>query len=149
MAFEQVREVLDRARRIHADLASFYLAAEQCAEKQKVKLVLEYLRLHEQVLGDRLEAFESSADRNVMDTWLKYTPPDSARETIRAIELRGDMDVSEVLEAALQLDDVLVSLYRQAADMTPIEEARDVFLALCEECRREREKMVLAVNGFA
>lgn len=148
MAFEQVRNVIDRARMFHLEIADFYKQLEDRVDKEKVQIILEYLSRHERVLEQHLKQFEDDADRNVLDTWFKYAPSDEIRKTIEELVIRPDMSPADVVEMALKLDDTMLHLYKHAADVAAVDEVKDVFMNLYDEGRRARENMVLAVFGF-
>ena len=145
MAFEQVRDVIERARAFHRELADFYHRAENDAERERVKLLLDYLVRHEQRMGAQLAAFEHDSSRRVMETWFVVSPGATIREEIARIKLRPDMTTSEVICMALRIDEFLLQLYREAAEEATNEAVRETFQRLFEEGKRERSKMVLDV----
>lgn len=149
MAFEQVRDVIDRARRFHHEIAEFYRQLEDHTDKEKVKMILQYLERHELILEGKLKEFEDDAGANILDTWFKYAPNEEIQRIIAQLEVQDDMSPAEVVQMALKLDDAMLSLYRQAADHAAVEEVRDVFNNLFEEGRKSRDKMVLAIFGFS
>lgn len=149
MAFEQVRDVIDRARRFHHEIAEFYRQLEDHADKEKVKLILQYLERHELMLEGKLKDFEDDAGANILDTWFKYAPNEEIQKIIAQLVVKDDMSPPEVVNMALKLDDAMLNLYRQAADNAAVDEVRDVFNNLFEEGRKSRDKMVLAIFGFS
>ncbi len=145
MAFEQVRDVIDRARAFHRELAEFYRRAENTADRERVKLVLDYLVRHERRMGEQLAAFEQGSPRRVLESWFVVSPGATIREEIARIVLRPDMTVSEVVCLALKLDEFLLQLYREASEAASAEPVREAFERLYEEGKIERAKLVLDV----
>ena len=143
MPFEQTRDVIEKARAFHHDMASFYHRIEAVVEKERVRMVLEWLASHEERMEAKLAEVESSTAKRVLDSWYQYPPDATVREAIARIEVRPDMRAQDVICMALHLDETLLRLYKRAADTAPMNEARDVFESLLEEGKKEREKLVL------
>jgi rubrerythrin len=141
MSFEQTRDVIDRARAFHRDLRDFYRRLEDVAVKERVRILLDYLSRHEQVMEGRLAECEATHDRGVLNTWFKYTPP-PIREEIGKFVIRPDMSAEAVIRMALQFDETLLRLYAHAADLAPTPEVKDLFQQLHDEGRKERAKLV-------
>ena len=53
------------------------------------------------------------------------------------------MTPSEVICLALDLDERMLRVFKQVALQSPVQEVREAFLALYQEGRKEREKLVL------
>jgi len=148
MAFEQVREVIERAQLFHRNLSEFYEQAEGAAHREKVRMVLDYLRWHERAMEDRLRDFVRDADGHVMSAWFKYTPDDHIQAVLRRPDIDPGMTVDEVLHLALEMDEALLEFYRAARDLAATPEVRDVFDGLYKESMKERAKLVLDLVPF-
>lgn len=148
MAYEQVRDVLDRIGRFHHLISEFYEQLEGIVEKERVVIILDYLRRHEILFEERIKEFERQADANTLDTWFKYTPTDDMQREIARLEARPDLTTDEVVSMALRLDDIMLNIYRESCDFAVIDEVKEVFSNLYDECVKERSKMVLAVFGY-
>ena len=69
--FKQTKDVLDYARTFHRQLSEYYDSLSKLAEKQRVKMLLDYLSRHEKHLDEILADYEEDASKKVMNTWLK------------------------------------------------------------------------------
>ncbi len=145
MPFEQTRDILEKARGFHRALAAYFERLEQIAPKERVRMVLEYLRRHEQAMDEELKSFEAHAARPVLESWFKYAP-ESVQEAIQRLEIRADMTVEEVVDIALKLDEQLLALYGHAARLAPDAAVRELFSNLHREGLRERARILRAVN---
>jgi len=142
MAFEQVRDVIERARRFHEELARFYERQEVSPAREKVRLLLEYLRAHEQRMAEELGALERTALAGVLDTWFKYSPGPDLLDAVRQAAIRPDMTPHEVIAEALALDQHLLDLYQQAVERAPIPDVREALLDLYAEGLKQRALVV-------
>ncbi|MBM4156182.1 MAG: hypothetical protein FJ221_14325 [Lentisphaerae bacterium] len=143
MPFEQTRDVIDKARAFHHDMASFYHRVEHVVEKERVRMVLDWLASHEERMEGKLAEVEASTAKRVLDSWYQYPPDATVQDAVARIEIRPDMRAQDVICMALHLDENLLRLYKRAAEAAPMGEVREVFESLLEEGKREREKLVL------
>ncbi|MBP7275731.1 MAG: hypothetical protein KBA51_05970 [Kiritimatiellae bacterium] len=143
MPLEQARDVVAHARSFHRELGEFYQKLEHQVQRERVQLLLEYLVDHEKRMADQMDALEESLPQSVLNTWFKNAPqaPEPVSPSDRRI--RPDMSPSEVICLALDLDERMLNVFKQVALQSPVQEVREAFLALYEEGRREREKLVL------
>lgn len=143
MPLEQARDVVAHARSFHRELGGFYQKLEHQVHRERVQLLLEYLVEHEKRMADQMDALEESLPRSVLDTWFKNAPdaPEPISESDSRI--RPDMTPSEVICLALDLDERMLRVFKQVALQSPVQEVREAFLALYQEGRKEREKLVL------
>ncbi len=148
MSFEQLRDIIARVRGVHRELAEFYNNLEAVVEKERVRMVLEYLSQHERKLENSLREFEESAGKNILNTFFKYAPNCSIREAIQCIEVHSEMSVDEVVCMALRLDEMLLRLYRETAECAHAEEVKSTFLTLYEDGKKDRARVVTAIFSF-
>lgn len=142
--FEQVKDVLDHGRQLHADLRGFYDSLNERGQQARVKMLLDYLSRHERHLEDTVARFEGESKKHVLDTWMQYAPSIDVSKMIDAQtgNVHGDMSVEEVVRLAIQFDDALVELYREAAEEADVSRVKDVFRNLVELESHEKLKMV-------
>lgn len=143
MPFEQTRDVIEKARAFHRDMAAFYHRTEAVVERERVKMVLDWLASHEERMERKLAEVEASTAKRMLDSWYQYPPDADVQQAVARIEVRPDMRAQDVICMALHLDETLLRLYKRAADTAPMSEVRDVFESLLEEGKKEREKLVL------
>lgn len=85
------------------------------AEREKIKLALNYMRAHEEALEKTLEHYEEEADPGVLNTWFKYTPPEALATTVEQANLTPDMTSDDIIRLALRLGEQLLKLYRECS----------------------------------
>lgn len=143
MPFEQTRDVIEKARDFHRQLAAFYHRLESMVDRERVRMTLEYLAAHEERMELRLAEFEASTGRRVLDAWYQYPPDDSIREALATANIHADISAPDAICMALDLDENLLRLYAKAANAAQHAEVRDAFETLLEEGKKERSKLVL------
>ena len=146
MPYKKTRDILDRAKAFHSNISKHYHALSAAAEKEKVKILLDYLSRHEKNLAKSLEEYEEEASREILENWFKFTPEISIGECIEDIEVTSSMSLDDVISLAICYDDRLVDLYREAARISPSEKVRDVFKNLLE--MEKEEELILMRNAL-
>ncbi|MCX7818399.1 MAG: hypothetical protein N2652_04200 [Kiritimatiellae bacterium] len=145
MPFEQTRDVIERARAFHRQLAERFHRIERQSDRERIQMLMDYLAAHEERMERRLAAFETKSARSLLDMWYQYPPPDDVVRALEQIRLSPDMTIPEIVCAALHLDEQILRLYRWAADSAPSPQVREVFEALLNEHKEERRRLVFGL----
>jgi hypothetical protein len=137
MAYEQTKDVLERARGFHHKLAELYRQMGESTGKPRLKLLLEYMSRHEAGLEACLQGYEKLADRRVLDTWFQFTPGSVPEQPCPDFDPDAGLSVGEVVRMALEFDACLLRYYEQLVEEAPSDELRDLFQELLECGKRE------------
>jgi hypothetical protein len=141
MAYKQVRELLDRVKRYHRQLEDLYEWLEDESADPRARLLLNYLREHEQNFKNVLAQYGREEHRGVLDTWIQYDPEEDLRRALEEAELRTGMPLEELLAQAHRFSQAVVSFYREARDQTNAPRVQELFdsLLAMEEGKAARE----------
>ena len=144
MAFETTKDVLDHARKFHTQLSEFYSLLSNKSEKQRVKLLLDYMSQHEKYLEETLTRYKEEVSEKILNTWLKYPPPPEILETCREVSINktDDLTVDDVIELGVKLNQCLIDLYKEMIKNSETDEMREVFTNLMEMERRQELELV-------
>ena len=127
MAFDQTKDVLEHAREFHQKLSVFYEDLKESASKERTRALLDYMSRHEKYLDDCLAQYEEQVSNNVLDTYFKYGSESTKMTAISDFEIKPDMDVDDVVAAAMHFDACLIEFYREMAQRALSEKVREVF----------------------
>ena len=127
MAFDQTKDVLEHARGFHQKLSVFYEDLKESAGKERTRALLDYMSRHEKYLGDCLAQFEDQVSDNVLDTYFKYGSEATPIAEVCGFEIKPEMDVGDVVAAAMHFDDCLIKFYREMAQRSLSDKVREVF----------------------
>lgn len=141
---KNIRQLLDQARAFHRDLGAFYDRLGQTAEKNRVKLLLEYMSRHEEYLEQCLVEYGNGSNAQVLDTWMKFTPEMAKPACLDDTRVTPLMTISDVVALALQLDECLVRFYQQIGENAHTEGVREMFNRLM---RLEKSEELLTVRN--
>ena len=142
MAIKQTRDVLDYVRDFHKKLSDFYHDLADQTDKERLKMLLEYISRHERHIEATVTEYEASASKRILDCWLQCAPKMETADIAEDLKLKSSMSVDDVINLAVKLDDYLIDLYKQAADSAESKDAKDVFTKLLEMENHEKHKLV-------
>jgi rubrerythrin len=142
MSQERVVDIIDHAREFYSRLSKYHDELSAVADRERVKILLDYLsdceQRHEQALAD----YEGIAPHAVIDTWFKCGADKAINELSEASQLTSDMDVDTVLREALRLDQCLSDLYQELIDRAQTDRIREIFTRLLETNKKEMRNLV-------
>lgn len=127
MAFDQTKDVLEHAREFHQKLSVFYEELKEAASKERTRALLDYMSRHEQYLDDSMAQYKEQVSDNVLDTYFKYGSESTKITEISEFEIKPEMDVEDVIAAAMHFDACLIDFYREMAQRSLSEKVREVF----------------------
>jgi rubrerythrin len=127
MPFDQTKDVLNQARKFHQKLSEFYDDLKDNAEKERTRALLDYLSRHETYLENCLKEFQLDVNKNVLDSYFQYGSDASKLSGISEFEIKAEMNVEDVVAAAMHFDACLIRFYREIAEKAHTEKVREVF----------------------
>jgi rubrerythrin len=127
MPFDQTKDVLMQARKFHHKLSEFYEDLKDSTGRERTRALLDYLSRHEQYLENCLKEFERDVSDNVLDSYFQYGSDASKLSGISEFEIKDEMSVEDVVEAAMHFDACLIRFYREIAQKAHTEKVREVF----------------------
>lgn len=147
MRFRQTRDVLHHAERLHLEICDLYHRQAEQSEKERIKLMLDYMSQREKELAKALETFTEETSQNILDTWFQFAD-DEERLKWPDCALPTEVPADDVLGVALRLADCFINLYRDIATHADSEDVRRVFESLLASEEQEKHKLVRNVQLF-
>ena len=150
MAVITIRDVLDHAEQFEQALVEFYAKLAEGSPREGVRLLTDYMSRHRKRIGEALDKLSPEQMDQITSAPLRYEPKAADCRCFDLIQLPDDAAASQVLDAAVLLDECLVRLYRQVLQQPLEEEARELFESLVRsEQRDEIElKKIKAMDYF-
>ncbi len=148
MAFDQTKDVLEHAREFHQKLSVFYEELKESASKERTRALLDYMSRHEQYLDDSLTQYEEQVSDNVLDTYFKYGSESTKMNPITEFEIKPEMDLEDVVAAAMHFDACLIEFYREMAQRALSDKVREVFENLLVMEQHEQIELSKQMLGF-
>lgn len=146
MSFYQTRDILEHARKFHRCLSEFYEKLKEATEKERTRVLLDYMSRHERYLDESLALFEEEVSSVVLDTYFKYGSEASPISEIRSFQVKEHMGVDDILAVAMHFDACLVEFYKEMAGQSVSQHVREVFENLLK--MEQGEKMELSKQAL-
>jgi len=131
--YMRVRDVLEAARRFHRQLKVFFGRLADRSDKERVRILLDYMSRHERNFEEGLNEYEAQGSGRLLDTWMQYGPDEDRLEVPSFDDLTADGAIDQVEKAALRFDDALAAFYADAAGRAQNEKVRQLFARLAEQ----------------
>lgn len=142
MRFQTARDLLDQASGLHEGLARYYERLSGEAQKERVKLLLDYLARHEQNMSEVLGRYSRETADKVRNAWFSHELDGEFVKCIPPARPVTELDNAGIIDLAIQLDDCIIDLYQLIAMNSELPEAREAFTNLVNLERQEKLRMV-------
>ena len=110
----------------------------------------DYMSRHQVRIAASLAKLSPQQILRVGNTPLRYEPQAADCRCFEGMELSADATAADVLDAAVKLDECLVSLYRQVVQQPVDEEVKEIFESLIRSEQNDeiRLKKIKAMDYF-
>lgn len=127
MAVITIAQVLEHAEQFEQELVDFYAKLATESSREGVRLLTDYMSRHRKRISEALDKLSPEQIHLITSAPLKYEPKTPDSKCFERLSLPDDATASQVLDAAVALDECLVDLYRQVLAQPLEAEARDLF----------------------
>lgn len=151
MACSTVRDMFDKVRKLHQEVADFARHIDGQAPGERVHLVLDYLARHEQNMAKCIADYEHGAAHRILDTSFANLTSLDVEHLCGELTLGEEITPEDVIRLAVNVDTGLSRLYREASEKAASDEVRQLFETLHALNERETRRMVrdmVEVNDF-
>ena len=139
---KQVREFVDFGKHLHGKLKELYDDLGEHAQLERVKMLLDFLRRHEQHMEESLARFEKESRHGILEAWLEYSPALDVEKVMDRLHLQENPSSDEIIQIAMDFDDALVNLYKEVAEKVSDSKVKALFKNLLQ--LEEKEKIQVA-----
>lgn len=133
MRFKQIKEIIEHARSFHRLIADYYHQLGEQTERERMKMLLQYLEQHERTAEKALADYETDASQKMLKSWSKYSACEDKLSTLKNMLSDSATSPEDVIRMAIGLDECLLSMYRELVDTgndPDVTEALENLLAL-------------------
>lgn len=151
MHYQTVKDVVDHSRQLHQQISAIYKKLGEDQSQDRVAMLFDYLKRHEDHLELSLDQFEKDKSQKVLDTWFQYAPDHNIAEVLNDIQVNDHMTTDEVVAMALKLDDYFIELYEDMVEHSASDAVKAVFQNLIDMEQQEKirvSKTALQLNDI-
>lgn len=145
---EQTKYVFHLAQNIHSHLSKIYHTVGNSTDRERLKLLLEYMSSQEKIIKSCIEEYENSLSRKVLNTWFKYVPKDIQIDYSKILSVNSSTDIDDIITLALDIDDKLISMYSEMAEHSDCESVKDAFSNLVQLEQQNKKNLVRSYMRF-
>lgn len=126
----QLKDVFDHVRQCHRLLKAKLNCVLITESDPRLQLLLRYIARHEQHIEETLRQYEASAANGLLNTWIKYRPDESLNSALSEVKFNDTMSADEILAAVLEFDSLIIDVFKDIANSTPIPSVQELFVNL-------------------
>lgn len=138
MHYQTVKDVVDHSRQLHQQVSAIYKKLGEDQTQDRVAMLFDYLKRHEDQLEMSLDQFEKDKSQKVLESWFQYAPDQDIAEVLNEIQVNDHMTPDEVVAMALKLDDYFIDLYQDMLDHSSSGAVKSVFQNLIDMEQQEK-----------
>lgn len=147
MKTETVRDIFHHTKAFHKMASEFYQSLVDKADKERTRMLLNYLSIHEKHLEETLSEYEDIANTFIMDYWIKYSSCDENFSRIKENINNPPDSVSELINLAIELDDCVIKMFKYLRDNSKTEELRIIFDNILQ-LEKQEERLAVRDMGM-
>ncbi len=140
--YKKTSEIIDFVGSFHKKMSEYYMKLNEGANKQRIKMLLDYLLKHEKQREETLANYQKEASRKVLNNWFKYVPENIPYDCFDNIVIDPEISIDDVVITALRLNDCLIEMYKNLIKETEVEEVKEVFNSLLNRLKKEEKNLV-------
>jgi hypothetical protein len=150
MLYIQVKEIVDYTREVDEVISRVFEKFSETAHNKLVAALSEYLGRHYHRLSDNLSKMSKDDYGALMSKHVPYGPQPADFRRIEKLDFDPDAKQEELLDAAVEVDEKLVELFKTILDQPVDMEIKEFFenLIKYEEADEERLKQLKAERYF-
>ncbi|HAS89576.1 MAG TPA: hypothetical protein DCS48_09770 [Desulfovibrio sp.] len=138
---QTAKDVIEQTRAFHSRLVSFYKDLSYQVDKERVKMLLEYMSRHHENLVAVMDEYESRVSEHVLNTWFMYVNKECDLSPFFSADLGPEMTAQQVMKLAVDLDKCLLETYEAMLQNDIPDDVSAVFQGFLDMENREKIKL--------
>lgn len=140
------KDVIEQVKAFHIRLGNFYQNLSDKVERERVKLLLEYMSRHHDNLAYILDEYGEGVSEHVLNTWFMFVKEECDLSPFFDADLGPDMTAQQVIQVAVKFDKCLLETYEAMLQNDVPDDVSEIFKNLLE--MEEKEKTALAKRAL-
>ncbi|MBK7106580.1 MAG: hypothetical protein IPH62_15005 [Ignavibacteriae bacterium] len=148
MRIETTRDILDHSKKFHQIIADYYRKLNQSEDKERVKLLLNYLEERETQIEKTISELENSASSNILNSWFPHSQCKTKLEVLSTLVSEEKISVDELIDLFVYLDNCLIELYTKLVDNAENVDVQEFFKSLSKLEENHKIKSLKSASQF-
>jgi len=142
MMFKQIGELLPEINSIYTQLDEYYQDLDQHLNNELSREMVKYIKTKKQLLGEMLKYYSKAGNKEVLQTWIQFTPDYDFDQQIEIFKLDPDMGISKVQQIVVNNETWLLEFYEYIVKTTSSSKVKELFQAILERQRKDIKNLV-------
>lgn len=139
MRMEKISDILSHIKDYHHKISEHYKLSIDKAPFERIRMLLNYLEIHQRYLENAVEQFYSSCPDKILNTWIGNSPCQHKIEELMTTMHENIDSVEDIIRIAIELDDCIINIYKNLKENSPTNDIRDFLDSLLQmEEKQER-----------
>lgn len=148
MRIETTRDILEHSKKFHQIIADYYRKLNLSEDKERVKLLLNYLEERETQIEKTISEIENSASSSVLNSWFTHSQCKSKLEVLSTLVYEEKVSVNELIDLFVYIDNCLIDLYTTLVDNAENVDVQDFFKSLSKLEENHKIKSLKNASQF-
>lgn len=148
MRIETTKDIIKHFRKFHRIIAAYWHNLSVKSEKERVKLLLNYLKEREDQIEKTLSEIENSSSNHILNSWFSHSHCEAKLEELSQIVNNESPTVDEVIERFLQMDNCLIELYSELVESAENIDVQDFLENLSTLEKNHRDKVIKNASQY-
>jgi len=144
--FKQISELLPEINAIYAKLDEYYADLDQHLNNELSGEIVKYIKTKKQLFSEMLKYYSKAGNKDVLKTWIQFTPDYNLDHHIEIYKLDPDMDISKVQQIVINNETWLEGFYEYIVKTTSSTKVKELFQALLERQHKDIKSLVSYVE---
>lgn len=145
MKIDTISDIIRHTKAFHKMAADYYMELSENSNKERLKILLNYLAIHEKHLEETFAEYEDVAGTIVIDFWIKYNSCDDKLYKLQNSKF-SPATYEELIELAIELDECVIKMFKYLRDNAKTEELRNIFNDIL---KLEKNESRLAIKNLS
>ncbi|MBK7979064.1 MAG: hypothetical protein IPK06_03440 [Ignavibacteriae bacterium] len=127
---ETTKDILEHSRKFHQIIADYYKKLSQKEDKERIKLLLNYLEDREVEIEKTLTEIENSTSSNILNSWFPRSQCKSKLDVLSTLIDEQKVTIDEIIDLFVHLDNCLIDLYTKLVENAENIDVQEFFKSL-------------------
>ncbi|MES0490890.1 MAG: hypothetical protein ABUK01_12915 [Leptospirales bacterium] len=142
MPIEQTTDLLEKLKNVHHDLAQCYEAQESDVKKDKVQLMLNYLKEQEQNLAAAVEKFQKTGESKALSTYYSQSPDQEQWDFLASCRLTKDISYEDLVQEVVKTGEAYIDILEDIHTLSEMDSQKKIFKDLVDGATHTRNQFI-------
>jgi len=145
MMFRQIKDIVNEINQVYDRLYEFYGSLLDETEGEKSRELIKYVKSRKKLFSEILNEYKKSGEKEVLATWLQFSPDYSLEQQIKNIE-NTSTNLNTLNLLVIRFEAWLLDFYRYIIDTTSSTKVSEFFESLHQRQQKNLKTISTSVK---